>query len=116
LWILDHLDDLESDFSVFHRIDNIYGLPAREFVAKAERMSAYAGVMQARVIEEKQREEEGGVPMQTYNSADVAPRRPQAAPQRPSERVQALTPDVAVGNGYGARDGWAPVIEWGEAG
>lgn len=34
---------------MFHRIDDIYAMPAPRFFRLATRLSAYAGVMQARV-------------------------------------------------------------------
>lgn len=47
MWVLDHLPDLESDFSAFHRIDNIYELPGPRFFEMAYRLSAYGGVVSA---------------------------------------------------------------------
>ena len=52
-WTLDYVDDLESDFSVFHRVDDIMSLPAPEFFRKAWRLGSYAGVMQARLVEQE---------------------------------------------------------------
>lgn len=49
MWVLDHLADIESDFSVFHRIDDPLSLSGPEFFRKAYRLSAYRGVMYARV-------------------------------------------------------------------
>lgn len=53
--MVDHLDDLESDFSVFHRVDNIYAMPARRFVQLAVRLPAYQGVMAFRAAEYAER-------------------------------------------------------------
>lgn len=47
--MLDHLDDLESDFLVFYKIDNMYELQAEKFFRLAYRVSAYEGVMKMRV-------------------------------------------------------------------
>lgn len=47
---MEHLDDLESDFSALHRIDDMYALPGPRFFGFANRLSAYAGIMQARVL------------------------------------------------------------------
>jgi hypothetical protein len=55
MWVLDHLDDLESDFSVFHRIEDMYSLDGPLFFRRAHRISAYAGVMAARVMEQETR-------------------------------------------------------------
>jgi hypothetical protein len=114
LWVLDHLDDLESDFSVFHRIDNMYDLPAREFLAKAERLAAYTGVMQARVVaEERERAEGGESGMPQYRSDQVAARHPSTPSQGSLRAAPELTPATAVGNGYGADGGLAAIVEWG---
>lgn len=51
--MLDYLADLESDFSVFHRVDDMYGMEARDFLRKAVRITAYQGVMAVRVMEER---------------------------------------------------------------
>lgn len=48
-WVLDHLDDLASDMSVFHRIDDVTLLDGPTFCRLAWRLPAYAGVMQQRV-------------------------------------------------------------------
>lgn len=47
-WTLDHLDDLDSDFSVFHRADSFRSLPAPRMFALAQRLPAYGGVMSVR--------------------------------------------------------------------
>lgn len=47
-WVLDHLDDLASDFSVFHRVPDITALDGPTFLRLAWRMPAYEGVMRAR--------------------------------------------------------------------
>jgi hypothetical protein len=66
--VLDHLDNLESDFSaIHHRRMNIErgefdGLTAGQFFRLAERIPAYAGVMQALILseEQKKRDRVGG--------------------------------------------------------
>ena len=45
--MLHHLDDLESDFSVFHRIDDMYEMDAGRFWAMAERIMHYGGATAA---------------------------------------------------------------------
>lgn len=57
-WVLDHLDDLASDFSVFHRIPDITELDGPTFLRLAWRMPAYEGVMRARTTAAHQ--ENGG--------------------------------------------------------
>lgn len=62
-----HLEDLESDFSRFHRVDNIWAIDGPRFMRMAMRLEAYGGVMTMRrqmVIEE--------------NWADTTPSRRQA--------------------------------------
>jgi len=49
MWVVDHLADLESDFSVFHRIDNLHTLDGPRFFRLALRIFAYDGVMSARL-------------------------------------------------------------------
>ncbi|MFE2407127.1 hypothetical protein ACFXDE_02150 [Kitasatospora sp. NPDC059408] len=56
--MLDHLDDLASDFSVFHRIGDITVLDGPTFLRFAWRMPAYEGVMRVRAT--AAREEDGG--------------------------------------------------------
>lgn len=54
-WTQDHLDDIASDLSVFHRIDDWTKMRAADYFDKAERLGAYAGVIQARAtIEQEQ--------------------------------------------------------------
>lgn len=43
--MLDYLPDLESDFSVFHRIDDIYSMHGPTFLALAYRISVYGGMI-----------------------------------------------------------------------
>lgn len=47
--MLDHLEDIESDMSAIHRIDDIHAVSARRFFALVPRLPAYPGVMQVRV-------------------------------------------------------------------
>lgn len=42
-WVLDLLDEIESDFSVFHRVDDMYALSASTFFARFRMLSAYGG-------------------------------------------------------------------------
>ena len=53
--MLDHLDDLASDFSAIHRITDMSRLTGEAFFKLAFRMSAYQSVMQARVLAEARR-------------------------------------------------------------
>jgi hypothetical protein len=46
--VLKHLDDIESDLSAFHRIDNMWEMEAGRFFRLAYRLPAYQGAMRAR--------------------------------------------------------------------
>lgn len=56
--MLDYLPDVESDFSVFHRVDNIYTLSAARFTEWAVRLSMYEGAIAGRAAHE--RRQQGG--------------------------------------------------------
>lgn len=47
--MLDYLDDIESDFSVFHRESDIYSLHGPLFFSRAYRLAAYQGAIAARM-------------------------------------------------------------------
>lgn len=53
-WVVDNLEDVESDMSVFHRVDDIMTLPGSLFFSRAERLGAYTGVVQARTLQERE--------------------------------------------------------------
>ncbi len=56
MWVLDYLEDIDSDMSVFHRVDDARTmLPGPLYFERAERLTAYAGVMQARALESRRR-------------------------------------------------------------
>jgi hypothetical protein len=57
LWINDWLDDVRSDMSVFHRIDDIEVMEAKRFVAFAERLPAYSGAVLARLVREREEQD-----------------------------------------------------------
>ncbi len=59
MWVLDHLADLESDFSAFHRVEDITQLDGPRFFRMAYRLSAYQGVMAARLAVQEQRHARG---------------------------------------------------------
>lgn len=66
MWVVDHLDDLESDFSAIHHVPDMLALPGPKFFRLASRMVAYRGVMRARVQAEQ--DDQGG------SSAPARPR------------------------------------------
>ena len=47
--MIECLDDVESDMSVFHRIEEVESMPARRFFAFATRLPAYSGAVTARL-------------------------------------------------------------------
>lgn len=47
-WIFEHWDDIVSDFSVLHRIDDPDVLTIGRFLALTIRLSAYTGALRAR--------------------------------------------------------------------
>lgn len=46
--MIAHLDDLESDFSRFHRVDDVWRMDGPRFMRMAWRIEAYGGVMALR--------------------------------------------------------------------
>lgn len=63
-WLLNYLGDLESDFSVFHRIgrDDLYAMNGPAAIRLATRIPAYQGAVAARMRierEEREQQEEG---------------------------------------------------------
>jgi hypothetical protein len=50
MWILDHFEDVISDLSVFHRIDDWERIPSSRFFAFAERLPAYEGAVRAALM------------------------------------------------------------------
>jgi hypothetical protein len=49
-----------SDFSVFHRVDDVGAMPAATFFALAPRLAAYQGAMRARLQAEAAEQDEDG--------------------------------------------------------
>jgi hypothetical protein len=45
MWVLDRLEDVRSDLSVFHRVDDMESMPARAFCTYAERLVHYDGAL-----------------------------------------------------------------------
>jgi hypothetical protein len=52
-WVLAYLDDVASDMSVFHRVDDITALSGRTLFRLATRLPAYEGAMRVRAQEAK---------------------------------------------------------------
>lgn len=88
--MLDHLDDIASDLSAFHRVDDLYDLDGPTFFRLAFRLAAYAGVMQARVRAEMDTNQPppAQAPDVPYATAP-APARAAAAPAEVNPGTQA---------------------------
>lgn len=54
-WVLDYMADLESDFSVFHRVEDIHSLDGPRFFRLALRLFAYDGVLTKRLQAEQEK-------------------------------------------------------------
>lgn len=58
-WVPSHWDDLDADFLAIYGIDlEDCDLSGPRFFARAHRLSAYTGVMQARVEEDREEEQD----------------------------------------------------------
>lgn len=72
MWVLDHEDDLDADFLAIYRIDlEQVDISARRYFALAHRLTAYQGVMAARV--EAEREEQRPAPSTTPTRTSSTP-------------------------------------------
>jgi hypothetical protein len=78
--VTDYLDDIASDLSAFHRIDDAGEMEAAVFFALAARLPAYRGVMAAVA----QREHgQRGRPAPRYDRASAMANNARAAPSAP---------------------------------
>lgn len=50
MWILDLLPEIESDLSVFHRIDDPYPLSGSRMIRLIERLPVYEGAVRAALL------------------------------------------------------------------
>lgn len=60
-WVTDFEDDIESDLSAFHRVDDPMRLDGPRYFMLATRLAAYTGVVAARMYKLRQ-DQEGGAP------------------------------------------------------
>lgn len=93
VWIIDYEEDVASDLSAFHRVDDPMTLDAARYFSLAARLTAYAGILQARVLHEREKGE----------SAQPHAASGPAAAREPASRV---SDDVALAMLAG--DDWAP--------
>jgi hypothetical protein len=96
MWVLYYLDDIRSDMSVFHRIDDIDKMPALKFFAYADRLVAYSGAVQMRMNAEAVQER------QRLNGNPVS--SPHGTPGRNSENVVNLETAMALPGARGDLD------------
>jgi hypothetical protein len=82
MWTGAHLADIESDMSVFHRVDDIWAMPPARFFMLAYRLPAYRGAMREVALAEQRDREPEGRPVAARPTAAPAPRAP-AASNRP---------------------------------
>lgn len=92
IWVLDHLPDIESDLSRFHRIDDYERMPSARFFKFAERLAAYGGVMTARVAAVTRREE--AAPPQPLRQLAPTPRRQGGAEVVELAAAAVMSPDL----------------------
>jgi len=70
LWVLDHLEDLDADFLAIYGIDLLeQEISAHRYFALAQRLTAYTGVMAARVEEEREEQQSSRTPTRTSSTA-----------------------------------------------
>lgn len=93
------MDDLDSDFSAIHRVDDYRTLPGPRFFSLAMRLAAYPGVMRARVR----------VATESTSDQVTVTAGQQPAVARP---VTVGTGDILTGPTYAARDGWPAVFSY----
>lgn len=82
MWVLDHLDDLESDFSAIHGIGDMWAMPSPKFFRLAERMPHYPGALRDYVEQEAHRRQ------QHIGTAHVVPLTPEVAQTLPPGLVE----------------------------
>lgn len=73
----EYAQDIESDLSVFHRVDDVDQLTIRRYLMLAPRLSAYEGALRAKLKDQPQRTspppEVGGVPLASDGQGDTPP-------------------------------------------
>lgn len=93
MWTLDYEDDIASDLSAFHRVDEPMQIDGPRYFMLAVRLAAYSGVMAARVAKIHADEREGG---SGAHGGGVS----RSTPERPAK----VDDDVALAM---LADGWA---------
>jgi hypothetical protein len=71
-WLLDHGDDLDADFLAIYGIDlEQQDIGGRRYVQLAQRITAYQGVMAARVAAEQDQHSSSGAPAPSSRPRDT---------------------------------------------
>ncbi|MEV6648058.1 hypothetical protein [Amycolatopsis sp. NPDC051371] len=81
-WFFDHLDDVLSDMSVFHRVDELDQLPAAVFLPRMVRLALYDGAVRhamRRAVEQPSEPAPVPAPTQPGQAAEPAPIRAHTA-------------------------------------
>lgn len=94
MWTQDYEDDIASDLSAFHRVDDPMTIDGPRYFMLAARLPAYTGVVAARVEKLRQDEREAG---RSPHSAA----QPHSTPEKPMR----VSDDVALATL--AAEGWA---------
>lgn len=87
MWTLDYLEDIESDLSAFHRVDDYMTMSGPRFFSLALRLAAYTGVLQARAIAEREEAEGGHQSPAQASTSSIASATPGGRPNRVSNDV-----------------------------
>lgn len=94
MWVLGALDEVASDFSVFHRIGDIGSLPAATFARLAPLLPVYQGALTAAIAAAQ---EEG----QGEDTSLIA--RPPVVPPAPPRGLENLKFEYAAGESFESR-------------
>lgn len=75
VWLVAHWDDVVSDMSVFHRVDDVRTLPLPRLFLLADRLGAYQGAVHGVIMRQAQQAADGpkAVPASTPASAQPVP-------------------------------------------
>ncbi|WP_329064878.1 hypothetical protein [Amycolatopsis sp. NBC_01480] len=71
-WFIDHIDDVRSDFSVYHRVDEIDSMTADRFLAYLRRLPVYGGAVAFLIQQEQQRAAQPQQSVSQPQTQDVA--------------------------------------------
>jgi hypothetical protein len=63
-WVRPHLAALESDFSVFHRVDDMYAMPVGQWARRLSQLPAYGGAFAIAMQEQGPLPKPGPAPAQ----------------------------------------------------